>query len=200
MATRRVMHLRSRTYSDFQPGRIIIQAGHNGNEAHRPGGIMQQLVYVHHHCRRNLGNERGVCLKAAAAWAEREEFPHCAKALICEQERQRIPAAGAVEQILWTICSTCPPKPPPSRRQSTSSRTSHLRLLLLQSNSGRLFVFVRWLSRCPGMAARRVMPLRSRAYSDFRPGQIIIQAGHNDNKAHRPGGIMQQLMYVHHHC
>ncbi len=75
-----------------------------------------------------------------------------------------------------------------------------MRLLLLRTDSGRLSVFGRWLSRCPGMAMRRVMPLRSRAYSDFRPGWIIIPAKHDDNKAHWPGGVMQQLVYVHHHC
>ncbi len=37
------------------------------------------------------------------------------------------------------------------------------------------------------------MPLRSRAYSDFRPGWIIIPAGHDGNKAHRPSGVTQQL-------
>jgi hypothetical protein len=40
-------------------------------------------------------------------------------------------------------------------------RTSHSRLLLPRSDSGRLSIFVRWWSRRPGMAARRVMPLRS---------------------------------------
>jgi hypothetical protein len=47
------------------------------------------------------------------------------------------------------------------------SRTSHSRLLLLRSNSGRLSVFIRWLSRHLGMARRRVMLLRSHTYSDF---------------------------------
>jgi hypothetical protein len=97
MAMRKVMPLRSHAYSDFRPGWIIIPAGHNDNEAHQPGGITQQLVYVHHHCQRNLSNERGVCLIAAAAWAEQEEFPHFAKALIRERERQHVCAAGAVE-------------------------------------------------------------------------------------------------------
>ncbi len=92
------MPLRSRAYSDFRPGWIIIPAGHDDNKAHRPSGITQQLVYVHYHRQRNLGNERGVRLEAAAAWAEQEEVPHHAKALICEQEHQCVRAAGAVEQ------------------------------------------------------------------------------------------------------
>jgi hypothetical protein len=91
------MPLHSGAYSDFRPGHIIIPAGQDDNKAHWPGGIMQQLVYVHHYCRRNLGNKRGVCLEAAAAWAEQEEVPHRTKALICEWECQRVHSAGAVE-------------------------------------------------------------------------------------------------------
>ncbi len=92
------MLLCSRAYSDFRPGRIIIPAGHNDNEAIWPGGVTQQLVYVHHHRLCNLGDERGVCLKAAAAQAKQEEVPHHAEALIRERERQCVRAAGAVEQ------------------------------------------------------------------------------------------------------
>ncbi len=75
-------------------------------------------------------------------------------------------------QSRWTICSTCPPRPPLSRRQLTLLRTSHLRPQLHRSNSGRLSVFVRWLSRRPGMPTRRVIgywviPLSSHTFSDF---------------------------------
>jgi hypothetical protein len=98
LSTRRVVPLRSRAYSDFRPRWIIIPAGHDDNKSHRPGGITQQLVYVHHHRQHNLGNERGVCLEAAAALVEQEKVPHRAKALIREWERQCVCAAGAVEQ------------------------------------------------------------------------------------------------------
>jgi hypothetical protein len=43
-----------------------------------------------------------------------------------------------------------------------------LEAAVFRSDSGRLSVFVRWLSRRPGVATRRVMPLRSRAFSDLR--------------------------------
>jgi hypothetical protein len=92
------MPLRSRAFSDFRPGRIIIPARHDDNKAHRPGGITQQLMYVHHHHQHNLSNERGACLEASAAWAEQEEVPHHAEALIHEQERRHIRAADAVER------------------------------------------------------------------------------------------------------
>ncbi len=40
--------------------------------------------------------------------------------------------------------------------------------MVFRSNSGRLSVFIRWLRRCPGVVTRRVMPLRSRTFSDLR--------------------------------
>jgi hypothetical protein len=72
----------------------------------------------------------------------------------------------------WRICSTYSPRQPLSRRRSTLSRTNHLRPRLRRSDRGELFVFVRWSSRRPGVATRRVMPLRSRAFLDLRfPGE-----------------------------
>ncbi len=80
-------------------------------------------------------------------------------------------------QSCWKICSTSPPRLPTSRRQSTSSRTSHSRPPLCRSNSGRLSVFIRWLSRCLGMVTRRVVPLHSHAFLDlrFHGEQILAQ-------------------------
>jgi hypothetical protein len=68
------MPLRSRAYSDFRPGWIIISDGHNDNKPHRPGGITQQLVYVHHHCQHNLGNERGFALKLPLLGQSEKKF------------------------------------------------------------------------------------------------------------------------------
>jgi hypothetical protein len=74
MAMRRVMPLHSHAYSDFRPGWIIIPARHDDNEPHWPGGITQQLVYVYHHCQRNLGNQRRFALKLLLLGRSKKKF------------------------------------------------------------------------------------------------------------------------------
>jgi hypothetical protein len=67
-----------------------------------------------------------------------------------------------------------------------------LKAAVCRSDSGRLSVFIRWLSRCPGVATRRVMPLRSRAFSDLRfsppkrhPGTILGNKDWNSRLANK---------------
>jgi hypothetical protein len=69
------MPLRSRAYSDFRPGRIIIPAGHNDNEAHWPCGVTQQLVYVHHHRQSNPAMKGGFALKLPLFGQSEKKFP-----------------------------------------------------------------------------------------------------------------------------
>jgi len=80
------------------PGGILQPTGHDDDEAHRPGGVAQQLVHVIHHRLHDLGDEGGIGLEATAARSEREEVPHRAEAPIRERERRRVRSAGAVER------------------------------------------------------------------------------------------------------
>jgi hypothetical protein len=73
-----------------------------------------------------------------------------------------------------------PPKAAPVQEAINLVEDKPLEAAVCWSNSGRLSVFVRWLSRCPGVETRRVIPLRSRAFSDLRfspperhPGTIL---------------------------
>jgi hypothetical protein len=61
-----------------------------------------------------------------------------------------------------------PPEAAPVQKAIDLVKEKPLEAAVCRSDSGRLSIFVRWLSRCPGMATRRVMPLRSRAFSDLR--------------------------------
>ncbi len=61
-----------------------------------------------------------------------------------------------------------PPEAAPVQEAINLVEDKPLKAAVCWSNSGRLSVFVRWLSRWPGVAMRRVMPLRSRAFSDLR--------------------------------
>jgi hypothetical protein len=61
-----------------------------------------------------------------------------------------------------------PTKAAPVQKAINLVEDKPLEAAVCRSDSGRLSVFVRWLSRCPGVATRRVMPLRSRAFSDLR--------------------------------
>jgi hypothetical protein len=61
-----------------------------------------------------------------------------------------------------------PPKAAPVQKAINLVEDKPLKAAVCWSNSGRLSVFVWWLSRCPGVATRRVMPLRSCAFSDLR--------------------------------
>ncbi len=61
-----------------------------------------------------------------------------------------------------------PPEAAPIQKAIDLIEEKPLEAAVCRSDSGRLSVFVRWLSRCPGMAARRVLPLCSRAFSDLR--------------------------------
>jgi hypothetical protein len=61
-----------------------------------------------------------------------------------------------------------PPEAAPVQKATDLVEDKPLEAAVCRSDSGRLSVFVRWLSRCPGVATRRVMPLRSRAFSDLR--------------------------------
>jgi hypothetical protein len=77
-----------------------------------------------------------------------------------------------------------PPEAAPIQKAISLVEDKPLKAAVCRSDSGRLSVFVRWLSRFPGVATRRVMPLRSRAFSDLRfspperhPGTI---RGNND--------------------
>ncbi len=60
-----------------------------------------------------------------------------------------------------------PPKAAPVQEAIDLVEDKPLKAAVCRSNSGRLSIFVRWLSRCPGVATRRVMPLLSRAFSDL---------------------------------
>jgi hypothetical protein len=61
-----------------------------------------------------------------------------------------------------------PPKAAPVQEAIDLVEDKPLKAAVCQRDSGRLSIFVRWLSRCPGVATRRVMPLRSCAFSDLR--------------------------------
>ncbi len=61
-----------------------------------------------------------------------------------------------------------PPEAAPVQEAIDLVEDKPLEATVCRSDSGRLSVFVKWLSRCPGVATRRVMPLRSRAFSDLR--------------------------------
>jgi hypothetical protein len=60
-----------------------------------------------------------------------------------------------------------PPEAAPVQEVIDLIEEKPLEAAVFWSNSGRLSVYVRWLSRRPGVATRRVMPLRSRAFSDL---------------------------------
>jgi hypothetical protein len=61
-----------------------------------------------------------------------------------------------------------PPEAKPTQEAINLVEDKPLKAAVCWSNSGRLSNFVRWLSRCSGVAMRRVMPLSSRTYSDLR--------------------------------
>jgi hypothetical protein len=83
-----------------------------------------------------------------------------------------------------------PPEATPIQKAINLVEDKPLEAAVCRSDSGRLSVFIRWLSRCPGVATRRAMPLRSRAFLDLRfspperhPGTIMGNEDWNSRSA-----------------